>query len=59
MISHNPDNDVCTGGIPHQRKATTNDSKTNDAQHPLVHLLLQWRRPLLGKGSQHHLIYVG
>jgi len=34
VISHNPDNDVWVGGVSHQREATTNDGKADDARHP-------------------------
>ena len=59
MISRNPDSGVSTGGVSHRRKATMNDRKTDNAQHPPVHLLLRRKRPLLDKGGRHHLIYVG
>ena len=59
VISRSPDNGAQAGGVPRRRKAATNDDKTDNAQHLPVHLLLQWKRTLLGKGGRHHLIYVG
>ena len=41
VISRNPNNGVSTGGVSHRRKAAMNDGKTDNAQHPLVHLLLR------------------
>ena len=43
----------------HLDEDLANDDKADDAQHPLVRLLLLWKRPLLGEGGRHHLIYVG
>jgi hypothetical protein len=59
VISRKPNNGGFMGGIFRRSKAATNDSKTNDAQHPPVHLLLWRKLSLLGEGDQHHLIYVG
>ena len=43
----------------HSDEGLADDNKVDDTQHPPARLLLQQKRPLLGKGSQHHLIYVG
>ena len=43
----------------HPNKGIVDGDKAGDVQHPLVRLLLRWKRPLLGEGGQHHLIYVG
>ena len=42
----------------HPDEGLADGDKADDMQHPLVHHLLRQKQPLLGKGGQHHLIYI-
>jgi len=43
----------------HPDETLVDGDEAGDVRHPLVCHLLRWNQPLLGKGGQHHLIYVG